>query len=279
MNGYIALLRPKQWIKILFVLTPMFFGGSFGDADCWLRAGVAGVTFCMLSSAVYCINDVCDAKSDRQHPTKCNRPIAAGIVSRSTAIAIATILIATSIVISQIFGLGIELILAAYLAINIAYSLWLKRIAVVDVAIVAGGFGLRVVAGGIATGIDVSNWLIVMTVLLATFLLLPKRRYDALTGKATTYSVTILNYAVGIAGVVTFIFYILYTISEEVTSRFDCSHIYLTAIPVGVGISRYLYITFRNNSEGDPTNIVYRDRAIQLCLMVWIVAFYLIIYR
>lgn len=279
MKSYIVLLRPKQWLKNMFVFLPMFFGESIYNRSYWLSTIFTFLAFCALSSAVYCINDVCDAKADRNHPTKSNRPIATGIISRSRALALAAILIATSLIISILFCRGTELILVLYLGLNIAYSLWLKRVVVADIAIVASGFVLRVIAGGIVTGIAVSNWIVVMVTVLTSFLVLTKRRHDALIDKTSLYSVGVINKSVIIMGVVTLILYVFYTVSEEVTMRYGSDLIYLTSIPVAIGLSRYMYITFRNKSCGDPTAIFYRDWIIGLCLAVWIVSFYFIIYK
>ena len=290
MKKTLLLIRPQQWIKNGFVLIPMFFGGRLLNADDAIASVVTFFAFSFAASAIYCFNDIVDVDADRRHPVKCHRPIASGAVSVPTAYALMAVLALLSALL--LFFLPQRAgetagIVAFYFLLNMAYCIWLKRHAIIDVCTVAFGFVLRILAGGMACDVAVSNWLVLMTFLLALFLSFAKRRDDVLRMNETgepprrntiRYNITFVNQAITITGTVTLVCYIMYTVSPEVVSRFHAPYLYLTSIFVLVGLLRYMQLTVVDEVSGDPTKILLRDRFTQAIVAAWIMAFLLIIY-
>ena len=290
MKKTLLLIRPQQWIKNGFVLIPMFFGGRLLNADDAIASVVTFFAFSFAASAIYCFNDIVDVDADRRHPVKCHRPIASGAVSVPTAYALMAVLALLSALL--LFFLPQRAgetagIVAFYFLLNMAYCLWLKRHAIIDVCTVAFGFVLRILAGGMACNVAVSNWLVLMTFLLALFLSFAKRRDDVLRMNETgepprrntiRYNLTFVNQAITVTGTVTLVCYIMYTVSPEVVSRFHAPYLYLTSIFVLVGLLRYMQLTVVDEVSGDPTKILLRDRFTQAIVVAWIMSFLLIIY-
>lgn len=290
MKKTLLLIRPQQWIKNGFVLIPMFFGGRLLNADDAIASVVTFFAFSFAASAIYCFNDIVDVDADRRHPVKCHRPIASGAVSVPTAYALMAVLALLSALL--LFFLPQRAgetagIVAFYFLLNMAYCLWLKRHAIIDVCTVAFGFVLRILAGGMACDVAVSNWLVLMTFLLALFLSFAKRRDDVLRMNETgepprrntiRYNLTFVNQAITVTGTVTLVCYIMYTVSPEVVSRFHAPYLYLTSIFVLVGLLRYMQLTVVDEVSGDPTKILLRDRFTQAIVVAWIMSFLLIIY-
>ena len=290
MKKTLLLIRPQQWIKNGFVLIPMFFGGRLMNVDDAIASVVTFFAFSFVASAIYCFNDLIDVEADRRHPVKCHRPIASGAVSVPTAYALMVILTLLSALL--LFFLPQRAgetagIVAFYFLLNMAYCLWLKRHAIIDVCTVAFGFVLRILAGGMACDVAVSNWLVLMTFLLALFLSFAKRRDDVLRMNETgepprrntiRYNLTFVNQAITVTGTVTLVCYIMYTVSPEVVSRFHAPYLYLTSIFVLVGLLRYMQLTVVDEVSGDPTKILLRDRFTQAIVVAWIMSCLLIIY-
>ena len=290
MKKTLLLIRPQQWIKNGFVLIPMFFGGRLLNVDDAIASVVTFFAFSFVASAIYCFNDIIDVEADRRHPVKCHRPIASGAVSVPTAYALMVILTLLSALL--LFFLPQRAgetagIVAFYFLLNMAYCLWLKRHAIIDVCTVAFGLVLRMLAGGMACDVAVSNWLVLMTFLLALFLSFAKRRDDVLRMNETgepprrntiRYNLTFVNQAITVTGTVTLVCYIMYTVSPEVVSRFHAPYLYLTSIFVLVGLLRYMQLTVVDEVSGDPTKILLRDRFTQAIVVAWIMSFLLIIY-
>ena len=284
MKKTLLLIRPQQWIKNGFVLIPMFFGGRLMNVDDAIASVVTFFAFSFVASAIYCFNDIIDVEADRRHPVKCHRPIASGAVSVPTAYALMVILTLLSALL--LFFLPQRAgetagIVAFYFLLNMAYCLWLKRHAIIDVCTVAFGFVLRIVAGGMACDV------VLMTFLLALFLSFAKRRDDVLRMNETgepprrntiRYNLTFVNQAITVTGTVTLVCYIMYTVSPEVVSRFHAPYLYLTSIFVLVGLLRYMQLTVVDEVSGDPTKILLRDRFTQAIVVAWIMSFLLIIY-
>jgi len=290
MKKTLLLIRPQQWIKNGFVLIPMFFGGRLLNVDDAIASVVTFFAFSCAASAIYCFNDIVDVDADRRHPVKCGRPIASGAVSVPTAYALMAVLALLSALL--LFFLPQRAgetagIVAFYFLLNMAYCIWLKRHAIIDVCTVAFGFVLRILAGGMACDVAVSNWLVLMTFLLALFLSFAKRRDDVLRMNETgepprrntiRYNLTFVNQAITVTGTVTLVCYIMYTVSPEVVSRFHAPYLYLTSIFVLVGLLRYMQLTVVDEVSGDPTKILLRDRFTQAIVVAWIMSFLLIIY-
>lgn len=291
MKSYLYLLRPQQWLKNIFVFAPVFFSSNMFKSVFLLPTIYTFFAFCFISSSIYCYNDIKDVESDRHHPHKCKRPIASGAVSVREAY----FLLILCILISAVFLLFVKcehiahlcLLVAFYWLMNVLYSLFLKRYAIVDVIIIAVGFVLRVLAGGVAAEIWVSEWLVLMTFLLAILLALTKR-YDDFsvferTGTKPRVSITgynkiFINEAIAIIGAITMVCYIMYTMSEEVINRLNSRYLYLTSVWVLVGLLRYLQKMIVYEQSDSPTRSLLTDRFIQVCVFGWIVSFFVIIY-
>lgn len=283
-------IRPQQWIKNVFVLVPLFFGGSLLDTTDIIAAVTAAMAFCFISSSIYCLNDIIDVEDDRRHPTKCHRPIAAGKISVAQAYVMMALMVALSfgsVAMLGEYALGVGAVVGLYLLMNVAYCLVLKRYAILDVCTIAFGFVLRLFAGGIATGIGLSNWIVLMTFLLTLFLSFAKRRDDVLkmnqTGHAlrkntSRYNLDFINQAITITATVTLVCYVMYTVSPEVEQRIGTRYLYLTTVFVIIGILRYLQLTLVDNKSGDPTKAMLHDRVLQAVVLLWFLAFLLIIY-
>lgn len=289
-KNVLKIIRPQQWLKNVFVLVPLFFGGSLLDSADILSSLVAFAAFSFVASAIYCLNDIVDVADDRRHPVKCHRPIASGKVSVAEGYAMMAVMVALSFGCASLLGAagwGLAAVIAVYLALNVAYCLVLKRHAIVDVCVIAFGFVLRLLAGGVATEIELSNWIVLMTFLLTLFLSLAKRRDDVLrmnkTGQAPRrntirYNLEFINQAITIAATVTLVCYIMYTVSPEVEARVGTRYLYLTTVFVLLGILRYLQLTLVDNKSGDPTKTMLRDRFLQVVVVLWLLAFLFIIY-
>lgn len=286
---YIKLLRPAQWSKNLFVFLPLFFAQDIDNLPRLLAVVVAFVALSLASSCIYVLNDMCDVEFDRKHPEKCRRPIASGRVSLPVARGVYTFLLILSVVVVALFipSTPMYVVLATYLLINHAYSLWLKHIAILDVMIVAFGFVLRIIAGAVAAEVVPSHWIIIMTFLLALFLVLAKRRDDVIKYErtqavarrnVTAYNRNFLDHVITLVAAITLVSYIMYTVDEEIVARFDCSYVYATSIFVLAGILRYLQITLVEEKSWSPTKIIMRDRFLKLSVIGWLLLFAYIIY-
>ncbi len=290
MRETLLLIRPKQWAKNVFVLLPMFFGRQLTNPATLQSSLLVFAAFSFIASSVYCINDLIDVEADRQHPVKCKRPIASGAVSRKQGwlltVVMALLSAATVLTLSSHIW-QVLAVLAGYYLLNIAYCTRLKNYAIIDVCVIAFGFVLRILAGGVATGISVSRWLVLMTFLLTLFLSLAKRRDDVLrmnaTGKAPRkntirYNLTFINQAITITASVTTVCYIMYCVSPEVVAAFGTPNLYLTTIFVIIGLLRYIQLAVVDEQSGDPTKIVWKDRFTQLVILAWLSSFLFLIY-
>lgn len=291
MKNYIQLIRPSHWVKNLFIFLPVFFGQQFTNPTTLLQSLVAFVAFCFAASAVYCFNDIIDVDDDRRHPVKCQRPIASGAVNISTAYLFMVILIALSASVPMLLNgealYRTMLVIAIYIVMEFAYCTYLKRYAIIDICILSMGFVLRILAGGTATGIIISHWLVMMTFLLTLFLGIAKRRDDVIRMEATgiaprhntkRYNLVFVNEALTITAAVMLVCYIMYTVSPEVTENFGSQYVYLTTIFVVMGLLRYIQLAVVDGKTGDPTKVLLHDRFTQCVLVGWSLSFILIIY-
>jgi len=292
LKPYIKLIRPHQWIKNVFVMMPMFFGGSLFDPHDIASSIIVFFAFSFIASSVYCFNDVIDVEADRRHPVKCHRPVASGAISVGFAWGLMGLMLLLSVAVLSLLDsfsrfVNVGLVLLLYYVMNLAYCAKLKQYAIVDVTIIAFGFVLRTLAGGLATDIVLSNWLVLMTFLLTLFLSFAKRRDDVLrmneTGEAPRkntirYNLTFINQAITITASVTFVCYIMYTVSPEIVSRFHSDQLYLTSVFVLLGLLRYIQITVVDKRSGDPTKVMLRDRFTQCVVVLWALTFLVLIY-
>ncbi len=289
-KNYMKILRPKQWMKNFFVMLPLFFGGELFNGKALLAGAITFLAYSFAASSIYCFNDIHDVDDDRRHPVKRLRPIASGAVSASVAYALMFICFALSML-SMFFlpdyALQTGGILLLYWLLNLAYCARLKQYAIIDVCIVAFGFVLRLLAGGFATHIPLSKWIVLMAFLITLFMSFAKRRDDVIrmerTGEAPRkntirYNLTFINQAITITASVTLVCYIMYTVSPEVIQNFQTDYLYLTTIFVLVGLLRYIQLTVVDQKSGDPTKVLLKDRFTQLVVVAWLLTFLLIIY-
>lgn len=290
MKDIIKLTRPYQWVKNMFVFMPLFFGGSLLDTYSIVEAVIAFFAFSFIASSIYCFNDIIDVEADRKHVEKCKRPIASGAVSVAQGYGVmlaCIVLSACSLLLLNETYVPTMIIIMAYFILEIMYCMKLKCYAIVDVCILATGFVLRIMAGGAATNIVPSHWLVLMTFLITLLMAFGKRKDDVvkyeLTGVAprkntTQYNKTFINQAITVNATTTLVCYILYTVSPEVASRLHFDYTYLTAIFVVIGLLRYMQQASMEGKSGDPTKLVLKDRFLQLTVLLWFVSFLLIIY-
>lgn len=287
----IKLIRPQQWVKNIFVALPMFFSGSLLNPEYWEESAVAFIAFSLIASSIYCLNDIKDLESDRAHPKKRLRPLASGKVSINAAWCLMVCLIICSFgscfLLSFSRAVTLATVIGAYWILNIAYCMRLKQYAIIDVFIISFGFVLRLAAGSVACGIWLSPWIVLLTFLLALFLAFAKRRDDVVmrerTGVVTRkntirYNLAFLNQTLGIIAAITIVCYIMYTVSPDVEARLGSKHVYVTSVFVLAGILRYLQVALVDDKSGSPTKILLHDRFIQLCIVLWVLSFLIIIY-
>ena len=288
----IQLTRPQQWLKNVFVMIPMFFGGSLLDTSDIKSSLTTFFAFSFIASSIYCFNDIIDVEADRRHPVKSKRPIASGAISMVQARLLMLFMLVCSLATlllldTMTHALTVGAVLVIYYVMNLLYCSKLKQYAIVDVCIIAFGFVLRVLAGSYATDIVPSKWLVLMTFLLTLFLSFSKRRDDVLrmneTGEAprkntTRYNLTFINQAITITASVTLVCYIMYTVSPEVVSRFHSDLLYLTSVFVLLGLLRYIQLTVVDQKSGDPTKMMLKDRFTQCVVLMWAMAFLVLIY-
>ena len=279
------LLRPQQWVKNAFVAAPLFFtpAAMSPGAAVKVLAGVAG--FCAVSSGVYVLNDYLDRAADRRHPTKRNRPLAAGSVDARAALGLMGGLAVGGLAGAGLISAGFTLIVAAYLALNVAYSAGLKRFAIIDVMSVALGFVLRVYAGGALIGVEPTVWIVACTMLLALFIALAKRRDDVVKGldeehreSLAGYSRRFLDTSLAVVLAALLVSYLLYTTQPENMARLGTDRLYLTVPFVIAGVLRYLQITLVEERSGAPTTVMLTDRFLLVTVAGWVAAFAWLIY-
>lgn len=286
----IKLTRPYQWVKNAFVLLPLFFGGSLLDVMEVYQAVMAFLAFSFIASSIYCFNDIIDVEADRRHSEKCHRPIAAGHISVAAGYAIMILCMLLSVGCCLLLRENMVetlCVIMAYFVMEILYCVSLKRYAVIDVCILSAGFVMRVMTGGMATGIVPSHWLVLMTFLIALLMAFGKRRDDVLkymrTGIAPRhntkrYNLDFINQAITVNASVTLVCYIMYTVSPAVEQRLHSQYAYLTTILVIIGLFRYMQLASVDEKSGDPTKLVLRDRFLQIVVMLWLLAYLIMIY-
>ena len=283
------LLRIKDWVKNLFLFVPLFFSGQLFDFTKVSSLILGFFAFSFTASSIYIINDYRDIKDDRKHPEKSKRPLASGTVKKSTAVLICILFVIAGFVLSYFANpkLKFTFVLGIYFLLNLAYSFGLKSIPILDIFIVAIGFVLRIKAGSVIAYIEVSEWLNIMIFLLALFMATAKRRDDILLSMSSGidmrksvkgYNLEYLSNIMSLICAVIIVAYFMYTMSPEVIIRMGTYRLYYTCIFVMAGVMRYLQIIFIHGQSGSPTNILYRDRFIQITLLLWIGSFYAILY-
>lgn len=286
-KAILKLIRVKQWIKNLFLFIPLFFAGDFLTLDALLAVGRGFISFSLAASSIYILNDYIDREADRAHPKKKMRPLASGAITPATAFAVAAIMLSVSLINAYLIGTTFFTILCVYIGLNVLYTLGLKNVSILDLFIVALGFELRIYGGGAIAEVPVSQWLSIMILLLALFLVLAKRRDDLVIAQSSgkpirktsaSYNLEFVNSCLTIFSAVILVSYIMYTLSPEVRDRTDSQFVFVTAIFVLAGLMRYLQITYVEQNSGEPTNILFKDVFIILSVIGWVLSFYLILY-
>jgi 4-hydroxybenzoate polyprenyltransferase len=274
---WLRALRPEQWIKNGFVLSPLLFSGRALAWESQWRALAAFAAFCAVASAVYLLNDVVDRDADRQHPRKRNRPIASGLIAPGAAVGVATVLGLLGLVIGAVANVQVAIVLLAYFVLNLFYGSRLKHIVIVDVFSIAAFFVLRLLAGSVAIGVRPSIWLLLCGGLLALYLGFAKRRHElVLLGTASAthrsvladYTTTFLDQLSVVLLSVTVVSYIMYTLESETARLVGTDALSYSTAFVLYGVLRYLYLVHRDEG-GDPTGTLLTDRPLIIAVVLW----------
>ena len=276
-----ALLRPHQWVKNGFIVAPLFFTPNAMTSANLLAVAMGVLAFCALSSAVYILNDWMDREADRRHPDKQHRPLAAGTVSASLAAITAVALVSMALAMSMLLPVRFLIVAVVYFAVNLAYSLKLKQVSLIDVMLVALGFVLRVEAGAALIKVEPSVWILTCTGLLALFLALAKRRDDLVKRLDGSHRSALAGYNkpfidASITAVVggLMVSYLIYTTTASAQSP----HLYITAPFVIAGVLRYLQITLVEERSGSPTKLALTDRFLIITVIGWIATYGYLLY-
>lgn len=283
----LKLLRPSQWIKNGVVLAGLVFSGHVLERELQLIALQALVAFCLLSSAVYALNDIIDIERDRSHPLKKNRPLASGKLPIYMAAILSIVLAASGLVLAWSINISLFYVSAIYLVLNILYTLKLKDVVIIDVMSIAAGFVLRALAGAVAIRVEFSSWLLISTFVLALFLALGKRRHELLLLEAgasshrrilVKYSAYLLDQLISVVTASTVITYLFYTLSSEVQQRLNTKYLFVTVPFVLYGIFRYLFLVHKEDKGGSPTSVLLNDRPLLLDVLLWLASVIVILY-
>ena len=287
MKSFIQLIRPKDWAKNLFLFVPLFFAGLLFNAEIIFQLFSGFICFSLVASSIYIINDYRDIEDDKKHPVKKMRPLASGTVKKSTAIIIAIIFLVAGFAGAWLLRDKFMFVLGIYFLLNLAYSFGLKSIPILDIIIIAIGFVLRIKAGSVLAKIALSEWLIIMVFLLALFMAIAKRRDDVLLKLSSGndmrkavkgYNLDFINTALSLICAVIIVAYFMYTTSPEIVARLQTYRLYYTCLFVLAGIFRYLQLIYVQQDSQSPTKILYKDRFIQVTILLWIISFYMILY-
>ena len=281
-------LRPKQWIKNLFLFAGILFSHHLFDTSMLSRVGAAFLIFCGLSGAIYLVNDLVDVERDRAHPIKSKRPIPSGALSTKAALVILVVITFTCLAAASLMGIPFFICAAAYFLLQLAYSFRLKHVVILDVFSIAAGFVIRVVAGAAVIDVTVSSWLLICTILLSLFLGLSKRRHELqlLESGAVNhrrvlqeYSPYLLDQMISVVTASTVVCYALYTMSAETIEKFGTRNLIFTIPFVLYGIFRYLYLIHTRGEGGNPETILVSDVPLIVDIVFWAVTALIIIYH
>ncbi len=281
-EGFFLLLRPRQWIKNLFLFAPLVFSRNIDKLSYVLSAFYSFLCFCLVSSTVYIFNDILDVEKDRMHPVKRKRPIAAGIISRGEALILMLLMLSGSVILPFILNFSFGLIVIIYLFNNLMYTLYVKKLVILDVMSIALGFIMRVSGGAVAISVTISPWLLLCTFLLALFLGFSKRRNELLVlqGDAQNHRMTLEHYSLdfidnmlSIVTASTLISYSLYTFYAS-----DDKYSMVTIPFVLYGIFRYQYIIYNKKIGESPEEIIITDKPLLINILLWIITSIIILY-
>jgi 4-hydroxybenzoate polyprenyltransferase len=269
-------MRPKQWTKNGFVLAAIFFAFRFRDPQALALTAAAFVLFCLLSSAVYIMNDLADREADRKHPRKRYRPLASGELNPSIATAACVVILVGTLGVAFAINWMFGAICVLYFATQVGYSFWLKHVVIVDVLLLASGFVLRAMAGALVIDVPISPWLYVCVTLLGLFIGCSKRRHELILlseGAGShrrilqEYSPVLLDQMITVVTSSTVMAYAMYTFTAK---NLPENHLMMVTIPfVLYGIFRYQYLIYQKNEGGAPDELLLRDRPLLVCVILW----------
>ncbi|MBI3931801.1 MAG: decaprenyl-phosphate phosphoribosyltransferase [Acidobacteria bacterium] len=287
LRAVVVSLRPHQWTKNLVVFAALALSKHLFEVEPLLKTLMAFALFCGLSGTVYLINDVADMERDRLHPRKRLRPVASGALTTRAAGSVALILGLTSLGLTLLLGAPFALCAALYLALNLLYSFRLKEVVIVDVLAVSLGFVLRAVAGAVAIAVQISEWLLICTLLFALFLTLSKRRHELTSLNASAsehrrilaeYSPYLLDQMIAVVTASCVTAYAFYTTAPDTREKFQTDRLAWTIPFVLYGIFRYLYLVHQKDQGGSPTDVLLTDRPLLAVVALWAIAIVLIVY-
>jgi 4-hydroxybenzoate polyprenyltransferase len=280
-------LRVQQWIKNFFVFAPLIFSQNVFDLDLLIKTILAFVLFCLLSGAAYILNDIQDLEEDKLHPVKSKRPLASGRLKKNHALIACVFLVLFGLAGAYRLNIHFFIALLIYFILQIAYSGWLKHVVIIDVFLIATGYLIRVIAGGLAIEVQLSPWLFICTILIALFLALSKRRHElVLLDKNAEihrpilkeYTPQLLDQMIAVVTASTVISYCLYTVSSETVAKFGTKNLLFTVPFVLYGIFRYLYLVHQKDEGGSPEALIIKDKPLLVDLFLWIFTAMLILY-
>jgi decaprenyl-phosphate phosphoribosyltransferase len=279
-GAYLREARPKQWLKNVLVIAAPAAAGVLTHGDAFFKTTIAFVCFCLAASGTYYINDAVDVEADRRHPKKRNRPIAAGAISVRNAIVVGIVLLVASIGLSFAARWQLSLVIGGYLLLTVAYSLWLKNEAVIDLAAVAAGFVLRTIAGGVAVGVPISTWFLIVAGAGSLLMVTGKRHAELLElgddagghrRSLEMYSQSFLNYVRAVSSSVAILAYCLWAF-EKSTPVGQPVWFQLSIVPFVLGILRYSLLLDQGKG-GAPEELVLSDRTLQVIGVLWAALF------
>jgi 4-hydroxybenzoate polyprenyltransferase len=288
LRDYVFLLRPKHWIKNLFIFAALIFSLNLFDIGKFIISLRAFIAFSLISSFVYIINDIVDIEQDKRHPKKRNRPIASGKIALVNALLISIFCLIAGLIIAYFINLNTLIVITIYVIINIFYSIKIRNVVILDVITIALGFILRMIAGATAIEVGFSSWILLTTFSIALVLGFGKRRGEILLTSNNfsedtrsvlkQYNIQYLDSIIISSVTLTIISYALYTIDSEVIYRFGTDKLIYTVPFVIYGIFRYLYVIYKFDNDGDPTEIVLKDKLIIYIVIIWILIIVGLIY-
>lgn len=278
--GMVRLMRPRQWVKNAFVFAPIFFTPSAVSMKALVATLLLFLSFCLVSSGVYCFNDLRDRQSDKRHPIKCRRPLASGLLGPATGLAMAIGLVVTGLLIAILTSPAAATVVLAYAALNLGYSLGLKSISIVDVLIISAGFVLRVHAGAAVIAVEPTAWIQICAGMLALFIALAKRRDDLAMDLDSEHRVSLAGYTkpfLDVCVVVTLsallVSYLIFTADQDAMVRLGSEKLYLTTPYVIAGVFRYLQLTLVEERSGSPTSLLFDDPFLMVTVAAWLATY------
>jgi decaprenyl-phosphate phosphoribosyltransferase len=273
----IRLMRPHQWVKNLLLVGPLLFTPAAMNGPTVLLVALGVACFSILSSAIYAVNDVLDAERDRLHAVKCKRPVASGAVSPGAALVLAAVCAVAALAGAAWLGREFAVICVVYAVVNVAYSLKLKNIAILDVLCIAFSFLLRIYSGSVLIGFATGPWIQLCTGLLALFLALAKRRDDLVREMASVHRPSLAGYnkpfldaALAVMLSAMLVSYVIYTTNQDVAEKLGTHNLHATVPFVVAGILRYLQLIYVHERSGAPTVVLLTDWPLIVVVLGWL---------